>query len=155
APNYFLVLNPIRSLTKDFTMFHNDFSRRGSLGDTHFQQRTVSRRQFLHTSAGLVGAAVGGSLFWPARALARHHVAPRPIPGGVTAVIGEEQFPIHHFPVTGPVEPSEITDLNGHVGDCRVLGTGVGVNTETGEATELLFQADMGFMKGVYVGEDG
>jgi hypothetical protein len=87
--------------------------------------------------------------------LARHHVAPRPIPGGITVVIGDEQFPIHHFPVTGPVEPSEITDLNGHSGDCRILGSGLGIDTDTGESKQLLFQADMGFMTGEYVGEDG
>ena len=118
-------------------------------------QRALSRRQFLRGSAGMAGLALGGTLLTPARAWARHHVAPRPIPGGVTAVIGDEHFPIHHFPVTGPVEPSEITDLDGQVGDCRILGTGLGIDTDTGETTDLLFQADMGFMQGVYVGEDG
>jgi hypothetical protein len=76
---------------------------------------------------------------------------PKPIPGLT------EVFPgtfIHHIP-PGPVdqghEPSQITDFNGLVGDCRITGAGTG----TGFAKPLLFQADMGFMKGVYVGEDG
>jgi hypothetical protein len=31
----------------------------------------------------------------------------------------------------------------------------LGIDTETGAETEVLFQADMGFMKGLYIGEDG
>ena len=119
------------------------------------KEGALSRRQFLRTAAGVTGGVLGAGLLFPPRAWARHHVPPRPIPGGVTVDIGEEHFPIHHFPVTGPVEPSEITDLDGHVGDCRVLGTGLGIDTETGAETEVLFQADMGFMKGLYIGEDG
>ena len=121
-------------------------------GLTPFGEPSLSRRQFLRTGAGV---ALGASLWLPARAWARRDVAPRPIPGGTTIVIGDQQFFIHHFPVTGPTEPSEITDLNGHAGDCRILGSGLGTNTDTGETTELLFQADMGFMKGAYFGEDG
>jgi hypothetical protein len=124
-------------------------------GNLSARQKNLSRRQFLRGTAAVAGAALGANLLWPSRAWAGHHVPPRPIPGGITVVIGDEQFPIHHFPVTGPVEPSEITDLNGHCGDCRILGTGTGINTDTGETTDMLFQADMGFMKGIYVGEDG
>ena len=118
-------------------------------------ERTLSRRQLLRTAAGVTGGILGASLWFPPRAWARRDVAPKPIPGGTTIVIGDEEFFIHHFPVTGPSEPSEFTDLNGHSGDCRVLGSGVGINTVTGDTAELLYQADMGFMKGDYIGEDG
>jgi hypothetical protein len=118
-------------------------------------KRAPSRRQFLRTAAGAAGGVLGASLWFPARAWARRNVAPKPIPGGTTIVIGDEEFFIHHFPVTGPTEPSEITDLNGHSGDCRVLGSGTGINTDTGETMPLLYQADMGFMKGDYISEDG
>jgi hypothetical protein len=150
---YFAILNPIHSLTKELTMFHHDFSTRSAKGILTSEQRVLSRRQFLRTSAGVAGAAFGASLLWPGRAWARHHVAPRPIPGGQTVVIGDEQFFIHSFPI-GPDEPSKITDLNGHASICRILGSGLGIDTDTGEARELLFRADMGFMTGKYVAED-
>jgi hypothetical protein len=150
----FEVLNSFHSLTKDFIMLHNDFSNLGTRGHLGALQRAFSRRQFLRTSAGVAGAALGATLLSPGRAWARHHVAPRPIPGGQTVVIGDEQFFIHSFPI-GPDEPSKITDLNGHTSISRILGSGLGIDTGTGEAKELLFRADMGFMIGKYVGEDG
>jgi hypothetical protein len=128
-------------------MFRNDFSRR--------EARSLSRRQFLGTGAGAAGAALGASLWLPRRVRARHRVPPQPIPGGIIVHVGGEDFFIHHYPPMSGNEPSLITDLNGQVGLMRVLGTGVGRNTDTGEHTALLFQADMGFMRGEYVGEDG
>jgi hypothetical protein len=48
-------------------------------------------------------------------------------------------------------DPSEITDFNGVIGDTQIRGGGTG----TGFAQQLAFRADMGFMQGEYVGEDG
>jgi hypothetical protein len=103
-------------------------------------------------TAGATGVVLSSGLWWPGQALAGDKFSPpKPIPETI------EPFPgifIHHIP-PGPVdqghEPSQITDFNGMVGNCRITGTGTG----TGFAKPLLFQADMGFMKGVYVGEDG
>ena len=127
-------------------MFRSDCFRR--------EARALSRRQFLRTGAGVAGAAFA-SLWLPGQAWARHRVPPRPIPGGQTVTFGDEQFFIHHYPPASGNEPSAITDLNGYVGNTRVLGTGVGRDTDTGEEMDLVFRADMSFMQGEYVGEDG
>jgi hypothetical protein len=119
------------------------------------RNKLLSRRQFLtKTAAGAAGLAVGSSMLAPGMVQARHHVAPRPIPGGQTVVIGDEQFFIHSLPL-GPGEPSKITDFSGHSSICRILGSGLGIDTNTGDTTELLSRTDMGFMAGEYVGEDG
>jgi len=80
--------------------------------------------------------------------------APTPIPGGVSPL----GIFIHHFPAqptSTPLsalnEPSQITDFKGFVGLNRIRGAGVG----SGFANPLAFQADMGFMKGVFIAEDG
>jgi len=64
---------------------------------------------------------------------------------------------IHHFPVISnstPLsalsEPSQITNFNGFVGANRIVGTG-----SSPGFGPLTFQADMGFMDGVYVAKDG
>jgi hypothetical protein len=131
------------------TMYHQSFRFRA-------RNRALSRRQFLGTTAaGAAGLALGSSLLLPGAAHAKTRSAPKPIPGGTTIIIGNETFFIHHYPFVAVDEPSEITDFDGLVADTRVLGSGTGTNTITGDQTRLLFQADMGFMKGVYIGEDG
>jgi len=115
-------------------------------------KRSLSRRQFVGATAGLVvgaglspGQAQGGN--------PHTNAAPTPIPGGVSPF----GVFIHHFPV-GPTgtplpnitDPSQITDFNGFVGLNRIRGAGVG----TGLASPT-FQADMGFMVGEYVAVDG
>jgi hypothetical protein len=119
------------------------------------EERRLSRRRFLRTAAGLTSGLVGSGLLFPRWAWAQHHADPKPIPGGVTLVFGNEQFFIHHFPPASENEPSQITDFVGNVSNCRIFGTGTGTNTETGTQTPLLFRADLGFMKGKYVGVDG
>lgn len=128
--------------------------------DTPVRAYRIARRQLLRGAVGgAVAFGLGAGL--PSLALADDHmatVAPKPIPGGVSPFSGVF---IHHFPpvpVLGPTpinEPSQITDFNGFVGITRVLGSGTGINTLTGEQTRLNFQVDNGFMDGVYVGEDG
>ncbi len=84
-------------------------------------------------------------------------IMPRPIPGGT-------QLPytfIHHYPLTAAStfenfkDPSQIYDFDGVVALNRVLGMGTATDTRTGVRARRAFQADMGFMQGTYVGEDG
>src|SRR5262249_17381371 len=110
---------------------------------------------FLRTVGGLSGGVIGAELMFPQWAPAAGHADPKPLPGGTTAVFGTEQFFIHSFPPVSENEPSEITDFVGDVSKCRIFGTGTGTNTETGVQMSLLHRADLGFMKGRYIGVDG
>jgi len=131
------------------------------LGHTHLRTRPISRRSFLRTIAIAGGAAVTAAGWLPQLAKADDDgvatVFPRPIGVGVVPF----GIPIHHFPpvpVLGPAvinEPSQITDFNGMVGICRVIGAGTGTDLGTGITTRLNYQVDNGFMDGLYVGEDG
>ncbi len=120
----------------------------------------LSRRQFLKRAAG-AGIALGSGLWLPGRARADDgdNVLPNPIPGGLTAaelgVPGTELF--HLFIPSFPAEdePSTITDFKGFHGDAHIQGFGTATNTQTGVQTRLFYDADMRFMKGVFVGVDG
>ena len=132
------------------------FARQPSVEMTHahFTPRALSRRQFLETTAGVTGLAIGASLLTPlAPALFASPppstVLPNPIPGGLT-VFGN----FFHIVLPAPgKEPSTITDFNGIVGGAHVGGTGIG--TDSGGSHPLIFDADCRFMDGVYVGVDG
>jgi hypothetical protein len=124
-------------------------------GHEHFWQRAFSRRQFL---GGAVGSAavVAGSGLIDSRIVAAHDKPgiPKPIPGGIQP--GGPGTPLFHVQFLGlGVENSTITDFNGSIGATDVQGTGVGTNLVTGKKTELLFDTDMRFMKGTFVGTDG
>jgi hypothetical protein len=113
-----------------------------------------SRRNFLASAAGAAGLA-----FWlPELAQAQQgegkSADPKPIPGGVSPL----GIFIHHFPAqltAAPLatlsDPSQITDFKGFVGLTRLRGAG----TSPQYPRTLAFQSDMGFMKGVFVAEDG
>lgn len=110
-------------------------------GHTHPWDHAISRRTIIRTAA--VGSAVvfGSGLLAPGLASAKHgSAAPRPIP--------ETIFPGAPFHVLSPgsEEPSTITDFNGFIAATEIQGTGTG---------GLLFDADMRFMQGTYVGVDG
>jgi hypothetical protein len=127
--------------------------------DRHLQEvHGLSRRTFLQSAAGTAGLALTASLGMPRLAHAKDHDRdnnqPKPIPGGASPL----GISIHHFPVqptaipiSALTEPSQITDFNGLVGLNRIRGAGRG----SGFADPLAFQADMGFMSGKYIGEDG
>jgi len=68
-----------------------------------------------------------------------HGNAPRPIPGGI------QPF---------GVEPSTITDFHGSIGAAEIQGTGTATHTDTGTTSSLVFDVDMRFMQGVYIGMD-
>jgi len=124
----------------------------------HFRQfhraEGVGRRSFLQRTAGAAGLALASGLWTPQPAKGQIAAEPRPIPGGAMPL----GILVHHFPLpsNGPPlsqlnDPSEITDFNGFIGDTQIRGGGTG----TGFAQTLAFRADMGFMQGEYVGEDG
>jgi hypothetical protein len=132
----------------------------GHLGHVHFWDMAMTRRKFLGSAALAGGAAVTAGMWIPEFVQADMDelatVFPRPIPGGVITPFGLiHHFPPIPFPAGSINEPSAITDFNGLVGITRVVGSGIGTNTETGHQTTLSYQVDNGFNTGLYVGEDG
>lgn len=118
------------------------------MGHAHFWQRALSRRQVIVAGAGGAAAAtlLSSGLWVPrlAHAFAPVPAAPKPIP----LTLGP-----FHVQLIGPGhEPSTITDFNGFVGVADVQGTGTGTGPGAGT---LLFDTDMRFMSGEYVGVDG
>jgi len=117
--------------------------------DRHARHR-VDRRAFL--GGALVGGAVlGSSVLSPAAALrpSRRDATPKPTTNKIS-------FNGVNFSVTGfgpGMDPSAITDFNGFVGVADVQGTGTATNPD-GSTETLLFDTDMRFMSGTYVGQD-
>lgn len=118
------------------------------------------RRQFVRAAAGTVGGVFATGLLRSAMAGDGPIVIPNPIPGGFTG----EQFGcpgvtelFHLFIPSFPAEdePSTITDFNGFHGDAHIQGFGTATDTLTGAQTRLFYDADIRFMKGVYIGVDG
>jgi hypothetical protein len=135
-----------RRIIQHVREFHSQHSRNGIEGG-------VSRRNFWSAA---VTAGLSSSLWLTQFASANEikTALPKPIPGGVSPL----GIFIHHFPALPTAtplqnlsDPSQITDFKGFVGLNRIRGAGWG----TGFADPLAFQADMGFMKGVFIGEDG
>jgi hypothetical protein len=110
---------------------------------------SLSRRRFIKTAAGVAGAALSADLWMPALAHADSAGGvPVPIPhGGLGLPIDFRVFPF------GPEgkEPITITDFNGLFGVTDVQG--MATDTSTGE--RLLFDTDLRFMDGVFIGTDG
>ncbi len=105
-------------------------------------------------------ALLGSGLLTPTRVFGDHQEAsPRPIPGGLPLlqfVCGSSDPTIFHvFPPGNGVELSTITDFRGDVGATEIQGTGTGMDTRTGQATSLVFDTDMRFMQGQFIGLDG
>ena len=118
---------------------------------SHHVMHALSRRAFLG-AAGATGAVLATGVLWPGTSLAatRSNAAPKPTTN--TSNIGGTNF---HLTFPGPgVDPSSITDFNGFVGIADVRGTGTATNPD-GSTEILLFDTDMRFMTGVYVGVDG
>jgi len=135
--------------------FHADSSGQpvafGSISSSHHARHGFSRRAFIGGAAAATGATLGSGLLSPAAALAwQSQPAPKPTTG-VTTINGVD----FHFTSFGPgVDPSSITDFKGIVGVADVRGTGTARNP-VGSVETLLFDTDMRFMKGIYVGQDG
>lgn len=119
----------------------------------HMLRHELSRRAFLRGAAGATGAAVGASVLGglPALAAPPGTGEPLPIPGGI--VFGERLF---HVFLPGPgAEPSTITDFNGFTGVAVVQGGWTATGSPTDGISSGVWESDMRFMKGLFVGSDG
>jgi len=130
------------------------------LWDSALSER-FRRRPFVRAAFGTVGGVFASGLLRSTLARAADNIVlPNPIPGGFT---GEqlgcpgvtEVFHVNFPTFPGEVEPSTITDFNGFHGDAHFQGFGTATNTGTGAQTRLFYDADIRFMKGVYIGVDG
>jgi len=113
----------------------------------------TSRRAFIGgAAAAATGASLGSGLLWPAAgsAAARSNRAPKPTTAAFT-VMG---VTFHVSSFGRGMDPSSITDFKGLVGVADVQGKGTARNPD-GSVETLLFDTDMRFMQGVYVGQDG
>jgi hypothetical protein len=122
-----------------------------SMPSSHHARHGFSRRAFIGGTAAATGAALGSGLLSPAAALAWSS-QPAPKPTTAITTIGGIDF---HFTFFGPgIDPSSITDFKGQVGVADVRGTGTARKPD-GSVETLLFDTDVRFMKGTYVGQDG
>jgi hypothetical protein len=131
-------------------------------GHAHFWQRALSRRRVIQTASGAAVMAVAGNLVLPdmTRAAQMNGAMPKPIPGGLDLGGG---LVIHVFNPEPGQEPSTITDFRGFVGVSHAQGEGTvttgggagGLSTPTATGDRLVYDADMRFMQGRYLGEDG
>jgi hypothetical protein len=127
----------------------------GLLSSSHHARHGLSRRAFIGgTVAAAAGASLGSGLLWPATgsaaSLSGRGRLPRPTTA--TTTVGGVDF---HFTSFGPgTDPSSITDFKGLVGVADVRGHGTARHRD-GRTEKLLFDTDMRFMKGTYVGRDG
>src|SRR6266478_9776661 len=120
-------------------------------GHAHFWQRAAahSRRGFLQAGATLAaGLAIPSML----RASVEHPL-PNPIPGGLDLLGNGHIFHVY-LPGTSP-ELATITDFNGVLGATDVLGSWTAEGFTPPPNTPLIFDADMRFMSGEYIGRDG
>lgn len=130
---------------------------RRPLAASHHDRHLVSRRAFLGGTAGVSAAMVGAGLLGPTAAFAVKpakpakpaNVAPRPT---ATQNLNGIDFAVSNF--GDGLDPSLITDFKGFVGVADVQGTGTGTDRH-GRSEQLLYDTDMRFMSGVYVGQDG
>jgi hypothetical protein len=120
---------------------------------SHFWQRAFSRRSLIKGAAQTSALVLGSGLLVPGIIFGKDNKGPSPKP------IPEVIFPGTPFHVLDFNDPqndiSSIYDFKGYAGVTGVMGTGTGQNTNTGETYPLLFDSDMRFMKGTYIGQDG
>jgi hypothetical protein len=122
----------------------------------HSNGKNFTRRGFLTTATAAAGLVVTSEFAHAPLAIAEDKTAePKPIPGGAGTIAG---VAIHHnplpalpIPLTQINDPSEIGDFNGMIIDTQIRGLGTG----TGLSAPVSFRADMGAMRGEYIGEDG
>jgi hypothetical protein len=118
---------------------------------SHHARHALSRRAFIGAMASATGGALGAGLI-PGAAFAAKPSNSAPKPTLNTTNVGGVDFGFDFF---GPgIDPSSITDFNGFIGVADVQGTGTATNPDGSKET-LLFDTDMRFMTGVYVGVDG
>jgi hypothetical protein len=120
-------------------------------GHAHFWERAAahSRRGFLQ--AGAILAA--GLAIPPVLSGSPEHPLPKPIPGGLDLLGNGNIFHVY-LPGTAP-ELSTIGDFNGVLGATEILGDWAGSGVTPPADTPLVFDADVRFMDGEYIGRDG
>src|SRR5262249_8808456 len=114
-------------------------------------RHALSRRAFMSGAASAVGVAAGAGLLRPTTsgAVRKSTSAPKP----TANVLSLNGLDFHITPFGPGIDPSSIGDFNGFVGVAQVQGTGTGTNAD-GSTEPLLFDTDMRFMRGVYIGQD-
>lgn len=111
-----------------------------------------SRRAFLGGAVGVSAAVLGTTLMRPGAAHAAPPGSADPKPTTNVLSLNGVDF---HLTAFGPgMDPASISDFNGFVGVADVQGQGTATNPD-GSTETLLFDTDMRFMQGVYVGQDG
>lgn len=122
----------------------------------------LSRRALFGAGAGVAAATVvsrvhpayGTSLRSSGERLPRSY--PQSIPGGIQVPEPLGTGETYHVFLPEPGnEPSTITDFKGVVGLSVIDGEGTATNTETGESERVVYEIDIRFMRGTYVGDDG
>jgi hypothetical protein len=129
-----------------------DVGHTGARDELPLQTGRLSRRQLLQRGAVTVGGVGGLGLLNGSAALGATKTAPRPIPGGLE-LTNFTYVPTGadlHFLLPGiGFEMSTITDFVGVVGGSETRGTAHGSDGST-----YVFDCDMRFMQGAYVGLD-
>ena len=139
-------MQALRMVSSDWPVSSNSES------SSHYDRHRISRRAFIGGAAAATGASLGSGLLTPAAGWAGSLSGRAPRPTTATTTINGVTF---HFDSFGPgVDPSSITDFKGFVGVADVRGKGTARNPD-GSVETLLFDTDMRFMKGVYLGRDG
>jgi hypothetical protein len=127
----------------------------GALLSSHHTQHGLSRRTFIGgAAAAAAGASLGSDLLWPAAGSAASLSHRGRLPRPTTAVLTVAGIDFHITSFGPGMDPSSITDFNGFVGVADVRGKGTARHRD-GRVETLLFDTDMRFMKGTYVGQDG
>ena len=145
----------LKSLASQPLLDRHSFVRRNttskfSSGHAHFWERAaLSRRSFLKAA----GTTLAVGLALPSTVRATSQTLPNPIPGGLD-LLGNGQIFHVYLPGSAP-ELSTITDFNGVLGAADVQGTWTGGGVIPPPNTPLLFDADIRFMSGEYIGRDG
>lgn len=127
----------------------------GALLTSHHAWHALSRRAFIGgTAAAAAGASLGSGLLWPAAGSAASLSGGGRAPKPTTATTTINGVDFHFTSFAAGTDPSSITDFKGLVGVADVRGHGTARHRD-GRTEKLLFDTDMRFMKGTYVGRDG
>ncbi|MGQ0568116.1 MAG: hypothetical protein ACT4P5_01095 [Armatimonadota bacterium] len=122
-------------------------------GSEPFWQHPMSRRYLLRFAVGASGAMMLSRFHLPLPAHAAPMRGPKPIPGGISVPFAKGTF--HVFLPQPGNEPSTITDFDGVIALSVVRGMCTKTRGRGGAPVRLVYETDMRFMKGKYVGADG
>jgi hypothetical protein len=123
-----------------------------------FRQTSVSRRQFLHSAAGVTAfAATFGSSVSRARAASAAPGIGLVLPIPATLELFGEEFHVQAPPVTGvDSDPASVYNFEGVSALAFISGSVDRTDRKTGESRTMPFAFnDMRFMQGRFRGRDG